>query len=284
MNKYTCPMHPQVLKDEPGKCPLCGMTLVPVGSTSASHKHTSGHGHAEHSSHDHEKEGFNKHAGHHTGDFLKRFWVSLVITVPILLLSHMIQQWLGFSLAFTGDKYVLLALGTAIYLYGGLPFLKGMMGEMKAKAIGMMTLVAIAISVAYIYSVAVVFGLQGMDFFWELATLIDIMLLGHWLEMRSQMAASRALQSLVALLPNDVTVERNGEAVKIKLEELQSNETVIIKPGEKIPADGLVLEGVSYINESMLTGESVPVKKETNSKVASRSPSGLNRASHNWLA
>ncbi|MCH5688803.1 hypothetical protein LWM68_33825 [Niabella sp. W65] len=152
-------------KRRTGKCPLCGMTLVPVGSTSASHQHTSGHGHAEHSSHDHEKEGFNKHAGHHTGDFLKRFWVSLVITVPILLLSHMIQQWLGFSLAFTGDKYVLLALGTAIYLYGGLPFLKGMMGEMKAKAIGMMTLVAIAISVAYIYSVAVVFGLQGMDFF-----------------------------------------------------------------------------------------------------------------------
>src|SRR5690606_3519207 len=110
-----------------------------------------------------------------------------------------------------GDKYVLFALGTLIYLYGGMPFLKGMVGEIRAKAIGMMTLVAIAISVAYFYSTAVVFGLQGMDFYWELATLIVIMLLGHWLEMRSQMAASRALQTLVALLPNEVTVERDGE-------------------------------------------------------------------------
>ena len=274
MKKYTCPMHPQVLKDEPGKCPLCGMALVPVGGSSVSHVQKSGHGHSGHSHHNQARDSFNKHEGHHTGDFLTRFWISLVITIPILLLSHMIQQWLGFSLAFNGDKYVLLALGTVIYCYGGLPFLKGMIGEVKAKAIGMMTLVAIAISVAYVYSVAVVFGLQGMDFFWELATLIDIMLLGHWLEMRSQMAASRALQSLVALLPNDVTVERGGEAVKIKLEDLQSGETAIIKPGEKIPADGLVLEGLSYINESMLTGESVPVKKEKDGKVIAGSING----------
>lgn len=265
-------MHPQVLKDEPGKCPLCGMTLVPIGGGPATNGHTSRH--SGHSPHDYGNENFNKHEGHHTGDFLSRFWISLVITIPILLLSHMIQQWLGFNITFPGDKYVLLALGTVIYIYGGLPFLKGMIGEMKAKAIGMMTLVAIAISVAYIYSVAVVFGLQGMDFFWELATLIDIMLLGHWLEMRSQMAASRALQSLVALLPNDVTVERNGEAVKIKLEDLQNGETVIIKPGEKIPADGSVLEGHSYMNESMLTGESVPVKKEKDDKVIAGSING----------
>ncbi|WP_312334845.1 heavy metal translocating P-type ATPase [Sphingobacterium sp.] len=273
MEKYTCPMHPQVIKNEPGKCPLCGMTLVPMGNPSTPHHHAK-HEHLEHSHQEHTGEHFNKHEGHHTGDFLKRFWASLIITVPILLLSHMIQQWLGFNITFTGDKYVLLVLGTVIYIYGGLPFLKGMAGEIKAKAIGMMTLVAIAISVAYIYSVAVVFGLQGMDFFWELATLIDIMLLGHWLEMRSQMAASKALQSLVALLPNEVTVERNGEAVKIKLEDLQSGETVITKPGEKIPADGLVTEGLSYINESMLTGESVPVKKETNSKVIAGSING----------
>jgi Cu2+-exporting ATPase len=168
----------------------------------------------------------------------------------------------GFQLAFNGDKYVLLALGTVIYCYGGLPFLKGMIGEVKAKAIGMMTLVAIAISVAYVYSVAVVFGLQGMDFFWELATLIDIMLLGHWLEMRSQMAASRALQSLVALLPNDVTVERGGEAVKIKLEDLQSGETAIIKPGEKIPADGLVLEGFRISTRVCLPEKVFPVKRK----------------------
>lgn len=255
MKKYTCPMHPQVLKDEPGKCPLCGMALIPFGKTDS-------HNHEDHLGHQHDK-----HEGHHTNDFLKRFWVSLIITVPILVLSPMIQEWLGFQVSFVGDKYVLFSLGTLIYLYGGMPFLKGIVGEIRAKAIGMMTLVAIAISVAYFYSSAVVFGLQGMDFFWELATLIVIMLLGHWLEMRSQMAASRALQTLVALLPNEVTVERDGEAFKIKLGELVNNDIVIIKPGEKIPADGSVIDGSSYVNESMLTGESTPVKKETKSKV-----------------
>lgn len=264
MQKYTCPMHPQVLKDEPGKCPLCGMSLVPVAKLPVDH------GHMNHGSH----ESFDKHEGHHTSDFLKRFWISIIITIPILLLSHMIQEWLGFNLTFKGDKYLLLILGIVIYLYGGLPFLKGMVGEIKAKAIGMMTLVAIAISVAFVYSVAVIFGLQGMDFFWELATLIDIMLLGHWLEMRSQMAASRALQSLVALLPNDVLVERNNAAVKIKMDDLRNGDTVVIKPGEKIPADGLVTDGSSYINESMLTGESAPVKKETKSKVIAGSING----------
>lgn len=266
MAKYTCPMHPQVIKDEPGKCPLCGMDLIPMGSVGGQSKaeHPAHPGHKGHVSDAH---AYNKHEGHHTHDFLKRFWISLIITIPILLLSHMIQQWLGFSRPFSGDNYVLLALGTAIYLYGGMPFLKGMINEIKAKAIGMMTLVAIAISVAYLYSTAIVFGLEGMDFFWELATLIDIMLLGHWLEMRSQMTASRALQSLVALLPHHVTVERDGEAVQIKLEELNNGETVLIKPGEKIPADGSVTEGSSYVNESMLTGESAPVKKEVSAKV-----------------
>ncbi len=255
-------MHPQILKDEPGKCPLCGMDLVPFGKPqNHDHSHHQ-HGEDQDSAHQHDK-----HEGHHTHDFLKRFWISLIITIPILALSHMIQNWFGYSLEFKGDKYVLLALGTIIYLYGGMPFLKGMAGEIRGKAIGMMTLVAIAISVAYFYSAAVVFGLQGMDFFWELATLIVIMLLGHWLEMRSQMAASKALQTLVALLPNEVTVERDGEAYKIRLDELANNEIVIIKPGGKIPADGNVLEGLSYVNESMLTGESVPVKKEAKSKV-----------------
>lgn len=172
-------MHPQILTDEPGKCPLCGMTLIPIGvpATQAHDEHT----HKQHSDnkkigmhqHDDGADTYDKHHGHHTSDFLKRFWVSLVVTIPILALSHMIQQWIGFNLAFGGDKYVLLALGTFIYLYGGMPFLKGMLGEGKANAIGMMTLVAIAITVAFVYSVAVVFGLRGMDFFWELATLIE---------------------------------------------------------------------------------------------------------------
>src|SRR5215204_6442181 len=176
----------------------------------------------DHSAHD-------KHAGHHTEDFLKRFWMCLGLTVPVVLLSEMIQHWFGFHISFPGSKYVLLILGTFIYLYGGTPFLKGMVSEIKDKAIGMMTLVAIAISVAFIYSVAVVFGLQGMDFFWELATLIDIMLLGHWLEMRSQMAASRALESLVALLPAKVHVERTGEIADFDLKDLRNEDVALIK-------------------------------------------------------
>ena len=270
-------MHPQILKDEPGKCPLCGMNLIPLEGTARPEKdeHSYHHqNHAHNSESDSSAAGFDKHAGHHTPDFLKRFWISLALTVPVLLLSHMIQQWLGFTIAFQGDKYVLLVLGSIIYFYGGMPFFKGFLGEVKAGAIGMMTLVALAITVAYVYSVAVVFGLPGMDFFWELATLIVIMLLGHWLEMRSQMAASKALQSLVALLPNDVTVEHNGSPVKIKLEQLKNGDTVIIRPGEKVAADGLIVEGSSYLNESMLTGESVPVRKESGGKVIAGSING----------
>lgn len=221
---------------------------------------TKHHHHDDHSMHD-------KHAGHHTEDFLKRFWICLVITIPVLLLSHMIQEWFNFSIRFTGDKYVLLLLGTIIYFYGGMPFLKGLVTEIKHNAVGMMTLVALAITVAYVYSVAIVFGLPGMDFFWELATLIDIMLLGHWIEMRSAMAASNALQSLVALLPSDVHVERNGVVTDIDIQELKKEDVAIIKPGEKVPADGIVLEGSSFVNESMLTGESVPVKKEKDASV-----------------
>ncbi|RYZ44468.1 MAG: heavy metal translocating P-type ATPase, partial [Sphingobacteriales bacterium] len=273
-------MHPQVIKSEPGNCPLCGMALIALDQPGSSHGNDVNVVHSHHGDHAHDhaphnaKGGFDKHAGHHTQDFLKRFWISLVITVPLLLLSPMIQHWLGMNFTFPGDKYVLLLTGTLIYVYGGMPFLKGMISEIKAKAIGMMTLVAIAISIAYIYSVAVVMGLPGMDFFWELATLVDIMLLGHWLEMRSQKAASKALESLVALLPNEVTVIRNAEAVRIKLEELQNGETVIIKPGEKIPTDGRVTDGRSFVNESMLTGESVPVKKEKDSKVIGGSING----------
>jgi Cu2+-exporting ATPase len=223
-------------------------------------------------SHDHSMH--DKHARHHTHDFLKRFWICLAVTIPVLLLSHIIQRWSGFEIMFTGDKYVLLLLSTFIYVYGGMPFLKGLLSEVKDNAIGMMTLVAVAITVAFIYSVAVVFGLKGMDFFWELATLIDIMLLGHWLEMRSQMTASNALRSLVALLPSNVHVERNGEVVDVNIKQLRRDDVAIIKPGEKIPADGIVIEGISFVNESMLTGESVPLKKETDTKVIAGAVNG----------
>lgn len=218
--------------------------------------------------------GFDPHAGHHTENFLKRFWVCLFLTIPILLLSHMIQSWLGFELRFRGDQYVLLGLSTIIYAYGGWPFLRGMVKEIRYGNIGMMTLVALAITVAYVYSVAVVFGLPGMDFFWELATLIDIMLLGHWLEMRSQMAASRALQSLIELLPSVAHIERDGVVSDIQVKELQKNDVILIKPGEKIPADAVIIAGSSYVNESMLTGESVPVKKEKEAKLIAGSLNG----------
>lgn len=245
------------------------------GQTASGHSIDPKAGHAHSLGNKPEKTALHdKHAGHHTEDFLKRFWICLILTIPVLLLSHMIQDWFNFSIRFPGDNYVLLLLGTIIYLYGGMPFLKGLVTEVKHKAIGMMTLVALAITVAFVYSVAIVFGLPGMDFFWELATLIDIMLLGHWLEMRSAMAASSALQSLVALLPSGVHVERNGQIVDIDLQELRRDDVAVIKPGEKIPADGVVIDGSSFVNESMLTGESTPVKKEPDTKVIAGAVNG----------
>ena len=283
---YTCPMHPEVIKDVPGSCPKCGMKLIPVNTHSHPEvhaKHSAEHSkmhqatdHATHETHSHHNSHaeHDNHAGHNTSDFLKRFWICLILTIPVLALSHMIQQWFGFHIAFNGDKYVLLFLGTLIYFYGGVPFFKGMISEINGGAMGMMTLVAIAISVAFSYSVAVVFGLQGMDFFWELVTLIDIMLLGHWLEMRSTLAASNALESLVALLPSIVHVERNGVVTDVDIKELQKDDIAIIKPGEKIPADGLVIDGSSYVNESVVTGESVPVKKQTEASLIAGSING----------
>ena len=200
-------------------------------------------------------------------DFKKRFWVSLILSVPVLLLSEMIQHWLEFEIEFPGDKYVLLILSSFIFFYGGWPFLKGFVDDIKAKSPGMMTLIALAISVAYVFSVAVIFGFPGIDFFWELATLIVIMLLGHWLEMKSVLGASKALQLLVSMMPAEAHKVHGDHVMDVKLEELQKDDIILIKPGEKVPADGIVIEGESYLNESMLTGESKPVKKEKNDKV-----------------
>jgi Cu2+-exporting ATPase len=216
----------------------------------------------------------DKHAGHHTGDFLKRFWICIILTLPLLMLSEMIQHWFGFHISFAGDKYVLLALGSAIYFYGGMPFLKGFINEIRDKAIGMMTLIAIAISVAFIYSVAVVFSLKGMDFFWELATLIDIMLLGHWVEMKSVAGASKELELLVQLMPNTAHLVNGDSSMDVKTETLKRNDIILIKPGEKVPADGMVKEGESYLNESLLTGESKPVEKKVGDKVIAGSING----------
>ena len=207
-------------------------------------------------------------------DFKNRFWISLILTLPILLLSEMIQHWLGFEIKFPGDKYVLLILSSFIFFYGGWPFLKGLTDELKLKSPGMMTLIGLAIIVAYVFSVAVVFGFPGMDFFWELATLIVVMLLGHWLEMKSVLGASKALQLLVSMMPAEAHKIHGDHVTDVKLEELQKDDIILIKPGEKVPADGIVIEGESYLNESMLTGESKPVKKEKNDKVIGGSING----------
>lgn len=211
------------------------------------------------------------------GDFKKRFYVSLVITVPIIVLTPMLQHWFGIGekLRFTGDLYVLFLLSSFVYFYGGYPFLKGLFSELKTLQPGMMTLIAIAISVAYIYSSVVVFGLKGDIFFWELATLIDIMLLGHWIEMKSVMRASKALEELAKLMPSDAhKLNPDGSITDIPLNELMLGDKVVVKPGEKFPADGLILTGETSVNESMLTGESKPVSKSEGAAVIGGSING----------
>ena len=207
-------------------------------------------------------------------DFKRRFWVSLVLTVPILLLSPMIQMWLGFELRFPGDWMLLFAISSVVFIYGGWPFLKGAIGEFRMLSFGMMTLIALAIIVAYVFSSAVVFGFPGEDFFWELATLIDIMLLGHWMEMKSVLGASKALQLLVSMMPAEAHRVVDGKVEDINLEDLQKGDIILVRPGEKVPADGVVTDGESYLNESMLTGESKPVKKEKFSEVIGGSVNG----------
>ncbi|MCF7944946.1 MAG: copper-translocating P-type ATPase [Spirochaetia bacterium] len=210
----------------------------------------------EHSHHDH-----TQHHRMMIRDFRKRFYITLVLSVPVLALSELIQQFLGFSFAFAGDSILVFILATAIFVYGGWPFLKGLVDELKSKAPGMMTLIGLAISVAYVYSAAVTFGLQGTPFYWELATLIAIMLAGHWIEMASVLSASSALEKLAQLMPSEAHRKKDGETEDIPLSEVQKGDVLVIKPGEKIPSDGTVVSGSSYIDESMLTGESRPVRK-----------------------
>nr|WP_240339779.1 copper-translocating P-type ATPase [Halobacillus ihumii] len=252
-----------------------------------SHKHKQAHGdhsshenhdeqvhHAHHSHehhHDQEHHGHHDHNSHHkhmVADFKKRFYISLLFTIPILILSPMIQNFVGLEFTFPFDQYVLFALATFVFFYGGWPFLIGAVDELQNKNPGMMTLIGLAIVVAYGYSSLVVFGWEGRNFFWELATLVDIMLLGHWIEMKSIMGASNALQELVKLMPNEAhRVNEGGETEDVPIHELSHEDHVLVKPGEKIPVDGTILEGKSAIDESMLTGESVPVEKTQEDEV-----------------
>jgi len=209
-------------------------------------------------------------------DYKRRFWISLILTIPILFLSPLIQEVFGLGfLRFTGDNYVLFILSSIVYFYGGYPFLKGIFDEIMRKMPGMMTLIAVAITTAYLYSSAVVFGLNGSVFFWELATLIDIMLLGHLLEMKSIMGASRSLEELARLMPSSAhKIIHEGRTIDVPLEELYAGDRVIIKPGEKIPVDGEIISGKTSIDESMLTGESEPVFKKEGNEVIGGSING----------
>ena len=228
------------------------------------------HKHQDNKTHQHNGHGSHNHSGHHAmmiKDFRKRFWISLIVTLPILVLSPMIQELLGYNLTFTFSGYLLFALSAFVYFYGGWPFLTGLAKEIKKKQPGMMTLIAVAITVAFGYSSATTFGLEGKKFFWELASLIDIMLLGHWIEMKSVMGASRSLQKLVEMMPAEAHLYKNGDTKNVKVDELKKDDEVLVWPGEKIPVDGIITEGDSFVNESMVTGESQPVKKEKNEKV-----------------
>lgn len=238
------------------------------------------HGHHQHNKSDNSGHRDNRH-GHHQhnhnamiADFRKRFYVILVLTIPTILLSPMIQHWIGVEWSFTGSKYLLFILSTIIFVYGGWPFLSGLVSELKDKNPGMMTLIGFAISVAFIYSSATVFGLEGSDFFWELATLILIMLLGHWIEMKSVAGASKELELLVKLMPSEAHLVKGDTIVEVKTNSLQPGDIILIKPGEKIAADGVIKDGNSHINESMLTGESKPISKDVDDKVIAGSING----------
>lgn len=210
-------------------------------------------------------------------DFRRRFCVSLILTVPVLALTRHIQGWLGLgnSLTFPGDTWAQFALASALYCYGGWPFLAGLVGELRKRQPGMMTLIGLAITVAYGYSSAVVFGLRGEDFFWELATLIDIMLLGHRIEMKSVLGASAALESLVRLMPTEAhLVDAAGSTRDIPVTTLTRGDRVLVKSGEKIPTDGVIVEGHTAVNEAMLTGESTPVEKAQGAPVIGGSVNG----------
>lgn len=226
------------------------------------------HQHTEHQEHD-------KHAGHSPNMFKKKFWLSFALTVPVLLYSSTIQDLLNFTMpTFPGSSRFPAVFGIFIFFYGGLVFLKGANAELRDRQPGMMTLISLAITVAFVYSLAVSFGLDGMDFWWELATLITIMLLGHWLEMASVMNAQGALKELAKLLPDEAELITKGGTKTVTVSELKVGDLVLVRPGAVVPTDSIVVKGESEVNESMLTGESKPVKKTVKALVIGGSING----------
>jgi len=248
-------MHPEIRRDKPGMCPECGMALVPVKGKKMEHGH-------------------DKHAGHKTSSFLTKFWIALVLTIPIFLYSDMAGM-VGIHLPlFSGSIYLQLVLGSVIYFYCGWIFLASAYRELRAKLPGMMTLIALAVTSAYIFSVWSVLRGATNNLFWELSSLIAIMLLGHWIEMKSVQGAQGALKELAKLLPDKAEVVRGGKTEIISLNDLKVGDIVLVKPGSKVPADGKIIEGRSDLNESIITGESKPVSKQIGDEVIAGSING----------
>jgi len=249
VTKYICPMHPEVSQDKSGICSKCKMGLVKQ---------------KEHSSH----EDHDKHAGHSVSMFKNKFWLSLAMTIPVLAYSASIQEWLNFSSPeFTGSEYIPFIFSTAIFFYGGLVFIKSALSELKVKMPGMMTLISMAIVTAYLYSIATQFFIAGDTFFWELATLVTIMLLGHWLEMSAIAKAENALDAISELLPDEAEKIIDGKPETVKVSELSVGDVVLVRPGSNIPVDGKIVEGSSSVDEAAISGESKPITKSVNDEV-----------------
>ena len=246
---YACTMDPDVIQNEPGKCPKCSMDLVPlIKSENNQHAGYKGHKSMEE-------------------DFRKRFFITLPLVLIVMLLSPNIQKWLGISIDFLSRDILIFILGTFIFFFGGLPFFKAARGEITTRSFGMMTLVALAITVGYTFSVAATFLFPGESLYWEISTLISVFLLGHWLEMRAVRGTTGALAELARLIPKTAHLIKNKEVIDVVTESLVKGDKVLVKPGEKVPIDGVVVSGESSVNESMITGESAPVVKKMGDKV-----------------
>ncbi len=238
------------------------------------HHHHHGHGAAP-AAHPPQAHPRDRHAGHTPAMFRNRFIVSTLLTLPILYLAEPVQNLLSYRPPpVPGLEWLSPLLATAVYLYGGLVFVRGGLDELAARRPGMMTLVGLATSVAFAYSLAVAFGLPGTPFYWELATLIDVMLLGHWLELVAVQGASRALEELASVLPQTAHLVVDGEIVDVPAADLRPGAIVLVRPGEQVPADGAVVEGTSSLNEAFLTGESRPVPKQVGDEVVAGSING----------
>jgi len=231
---------------------------------------TKGHGAMKH-------EGGGSHHEHMAQDFKRRFFVSLAVTVPILLMSPTVQGWFGFTLPrFPGYDLALFALASAVALYGGLPFYRGARRDLERGVLGMMVLVSLAVTVGYVFSVAATFLFTGVgDFYWEISTLVVFLLFGHWMEMRMTSRATGALQELVKLIPPTANVQRDGGFTEVPTSEVGVGDILLVRPGGKVPIDGVIIEGASALDESMITGESRPVSKEVGDEVIGGTINGM---------